>query len=92
MLKTSKVHTCVVFDPSNGKIRHIHKEVTLEGANAPSEALIEAKVREFVARNGRNLQELKFAFVEDTRAQDKHYHVDPKSLKFVEVQRKSRTS
>lgn len=92
MLKTSKVHTCVAFDPGSGKIRHIHKEVTLEGANIPSESQIEAKVREFVSRKGHNLNELKLIFVEDTRAQDKHYHIDPKSLKFVEVQRKSRTS
>jgi hypothetical protein len=92
VLKTSKIHTCVVFDPSSGKIRHIHKEVTLEGAKVPSESQIEAKVREFVVRNGRNLQELKFAFVEDTRAQDKHYHIDTESLKFVEVQRKPPTS
>jgi hypothetical protein len=92
MLKTSRIDTCVAFDPSNGKIRHIHKEVTLEGAKMPSESEIETRVREFVVRNGRNVQDLKFAFVEDSRAQDKHYHVDPKSLKFVEVQRKSRTS
>jgi hypothetical protein len=92
MMKTSKIHTCVVFDPRDGKIRHIHKEVTLEGAQIPSESQIEAKVREFVVRNGRNLQEVKIAFVEDTRAKDRHYQVDPKSLKFVEVQRKSRNS
>jgi hypothetical protein len=68
MLKTSKIHTCVVFDPSDGKIVHIEK-----------------KVRGFVANKGRDLQGLRVAFVEDTRAKDKHYRMDSKTLKFVEL-------
>ena len=85
MLKTSKIHTCVVFDPNDGKIAHIHQEVTLQGGTAPAEAEIEKKVRGFVANKGRDLQGLRVAFVEDTRAKDKHYRMDSKTLKFVEL-------
>jgi hypothetical protein len=92
MLKTAKVHTCVVFDPRDGKIRHIHKEFTLEGAKIPAESEIEAKVRALAIRNGRNMHELRIAFVEDTRSKDKPYRLDPQSLKFIEVQRTPRKS
>jgi hypothetical protein len=87
MLKVAKTHTCVVFSPADGKIHHVHKEVTLEGAQVPSEAQIEAKVRELATRGGRNLHGLRIAFVEDTRSKEKHYRVDPQTLQFVEVPR-----
>jgi hypothetical protein len=38
-----------------------------------------------VANKGRDLQGLRVAFVEDTRAKDKHYRMDSKTLKFVEL-------
>jgi hypothetical protein len=42
-------------------------------------------VRGFVASKGRDLQGLRVAFVEDTRAKEKQYRMDSKTLKFVEM-------
>jgi hypothetical protein len=43
---------CVVFDPTDGKIRHIHEVVTLEGAEAVPDYEVEQRALSLAAQVG----------------------------------------
>lgn len=85
MLKPSSVRTCVIYEPQNGHIIHIHKEITMPGGLERTDAEIEARVRRFAAVSGRNIEKLRTAFVKDTRSREQHYKIDCATLDFVEV-------
>jgi hypothetical protein len=66
--RVQSVQTCVVFDPTDGKIQHIHDVVTLEGAEAVSDYEVEQRALSLVAERGLDSSTLKTI------------HVDPEEL------------
>lgn len=85
MFEISSVRTCVLYDPQDGTIVHIHKEIAVIGAPEATETEIEEKIRKFAARDGRDTKNLKTAFVNDSRSNQRHYKIDTTTLEFVEV-------
>jgi hypothetical protein len=86
MLKAASIRTCVVYDPANGKIVHVHKETTIVGGTERTDAEIEARARKFAAKPGRDVGRLAAAFVKDTRARNLHHKIDTATIEFVEVE------
>jgi hypothetical protein len=86
MLKASVTRTCIVYSSEDGRIVHVHKEITIAGGLERPEAEIEARARQFAARRGRAPEELRVLFVEDRRSKGKRYKVDIDTLELVEVQ------
>jgi|SRR5215469_16481553 len=95
MLKASNVQMCVIYDPENGQIIHVHKEIAI-GRLQRTEAEIETRARMFASRQGgdtenpkaviaRDIDSLKAVFVKDIRSKNRHYKVDTETLKLVEV-------
>ena len=95
MLKASSVHMCVIYDPKDGQIVHVHKEITI-GRLKRTEAEIEARARMFASKQAgdteklkavqpRDIDSLKAVFVKDTPAKNRRYKIDTETLKLVEV-------
>ena len=95
MLKASSVHTCVIYDPKDGQIVHVHKEITI-GRLKRTEAEIEARARMFARRQAgdtekprtvqpRDIDSLKAVFVKDTLSKNRRYKIDTETLKLVEI-------
>jgi hypothetical protein len=80
------VRSCFVYDPANGKIVHVHKNITIAGGLERSDAEIEARARKFATRTKRNdIDALRVIFAEDRRARGRRYRVDTATLQIVEV-------
>ena len=95
MLKASSVHTCVIYDPKDGQIVHVHKEISI-GRLKRTEAEIEARARMFASRQAghpktlkpakpRDINSLKAVFVRDTPLKNRRYRIDKETLKLVEI-------
>jgi len=76
----------VIYDPQDGRIVHIHKEITIAGGLERTEAEIEARARKFAAKPGLSGEGLKALFVKETRSKGRHHKVDTATLKLVEVE------
>jgi hypothetical protein len=97
MLKASNIHTCVLYDPKDGQIIHVHREMTVGHGLKRTEAEVEAKARMLASKPGRgaenlkgvnrrDIESLRALFVKDTLVKDRHYKVDTATSKLVAVE------
>jgi hypothetical protein len=76
--RVQSVQTCVVFDPTDGTIQHIHDVVTLEGAEALSDYEVEQRALSLVAERGLDSSTLKTIHVDPEELEtSRRYAVDP---------------
>ncbi len=84
------VQCCVVFDPTDGTIRHIHEVVTLEGGEAVSDYEVEQRALSLAAEMGLerlDVSTLKAIHVDpEELAPGRRYAVDPDKLTLVLVE------
>jgi hypothetical protein len=80
----SSTRCCVVFDPADGKIAHVHRVVTMEGAKETSEKEAEARTRHLARSLGLSVDKLEIIHVDaKTLAPGHRFSVDVKSRKLV---------
>ena len=76
----------MVFDPSDGKIHHIHEVVTLEGAEAVSDYEVEQRAVSLAAERGLDSSVLKAIHIDpEELAPGARYAVDPDELTLVRL-------
>ena len=82
--KVNSIRCCVVFNPADGKIEHIHRVVTMDGARGSSEKEAEARTRYLAKSLGLNVDKLEIIHV-DSQAlvPGLQFSVDLKSRKLV---------
>jgi hypothetical protein len=83
-IRVQSVHCCVLFDPGDGEIRHVHHVMTIEGAAVPSEKAIEARARELAKESGLDSRRLGALHVDAAEIEPGHsYRVDAKKRRLV---------
>jgi len=60
---------CVLFDPKDGAILHVHRVVTMEGAAETPDSLLEARARHLAKGFGLDVASLEFLPVDPTHIQ-----------------------
>ena len=82
--KVSSVACCLLFDPQDGKIRHVHRVVTMQGAPALSRSEIEARTLRLASKMGMDTASLRLLHVEEEALSERaRYTVDPVSHQLV---------
>lgn len=80
--KLSSVSCCLLFDPMDGKIRHVHRIVTIE--EHPPEAELESQTLKLARDLGLDTTRLKVMHVDEKAlCEPGHYAVGPTSLILV---------
>ena len=64
-LKIAEERTYVVYDGRDGRIRHVHRTTTFEGAEAPSQKEQEERAMALAERHGHQLEHLQVIAVGD---------------------------
>ncbi len=79
--RVQSVQTCVVFDPTDGTIQHIHDVVTFEGGEAVSDYDVEQRALSLAADRGLDASMLKTIHVDPEELEPgRRYAVDPNNL------------
>ncbi|MGL6235537.1 MAG: hypothetical protein ACRC20_09355 [Segniliparus sp.] len=82
--KVQSVSSCLLFDPRDGSIRHLHRVVTIEGAAPTSKAELEAQTLAEAKRLGLPAEQLQVLHVdEEALAEPARYSVDLTTRKLV---------
>lgn len=82
------VKCCVLFDPSDGAIHHVHRVVTIEGADDTPEQLIEQRTLQLAKELGLEVARLQLLHVDPHSIEpNKQYAVDPSRRCLVAVER-----
>jgi len=82
--KVSSVSCCLLFDPKDGRICHVHRIVTMEGAPATPQAALESRTLQLAKELGLDTSRLRVLHVaEEALAEAAHYTVDPVSSTLV---------
>lgn len=79
---------CLLYDPDNGAILHVHRVVTLKGAEEWPAAAIEERARQLAKDFGLDAGRLQALIVDGRKlAADKDYRVDPKKQRLIAAKR-----
>jgi hypothetical protein len=82
------VKCCVLFDPSDGAIHHVHRVVTMEGADETPEHLIEQRTLQLAKELGLEVTGLQLLHVDPHSLEpNKQYQVDLSRRCLVAVER-----
>jgi hypothetical protein len=82
--KVKSMSCCVLFDPKDGNIQHVHRVVTMEGVPETFQADLEAQTVKPAKDLGLDTGNLQMLHVETTAlAEPGRYSVDPKSRTLV---------
>jgi hypothetical protein len=85
------VKFCVLFDPSDGAIRHTQRVVTLDGADETPEEQIEKRTLMLATELGLEVKKLKVLhFDAEDIEPGKRYAVNPATGRLVEVERREK--
>lgn len=81
------VKCCVLFDSSNGTIRHVHHVLTIKGADETAKHLIEKRTFQLAEELGLDITELQPLHVDANRIEPrKRYVVDLKEQCLIVVE------
>ena len=88
--KVKSISACLLFDPTDGTIQHLHRVVTIEGAPDTTKADLEAQTLKLAKDMGLDTARLHVLHV-DEKALDEpaHYTVDPKARTLVKQKLKA---
>ena len=77
---------CVLFDPSDGAIRHTHRVVTLDGADETPKEQIEKRTLELAKELGLEIKKLQVLHIKANDIEPgKQYAVNPATRCLVEI-------
>jgi hypothetical protein len=84
--RDSATSVCVLFDPKNGNIAHIHRCVVFPGGKTRSEEELAAKTKELAAISGRDIAGLRTLHLSDRQLHpQKAYRIDLDKLEPIEI-------
>jgi hypothetical protein len=83
LIHAESTDTCVVYDPSTGQIRHVHRAITLAGGKHPTHAQLEARAMERARAHGVDVIGLKVLRVSGEYDPMRKYRVDVAKLSLV---------
>ena len=84
--RVQSVRCCVLFDRSNGTIRHVHRVVTMEGAEETPQGEIERRALRFAKDLGVVVSRIAPLHVDpDIFEAGKRYMVDPRTRRLKEA-------
>jgi hypothetical protein len=82
---------CVLFDPSDGAIRHTHRVVTLDGADETPKEQIEKRTLKFARELGLEVKKLQVLHINANDIEPgKQYAVNPATRCLVEVDKRKK--
>lgn len=81
--KIRSLKCCVLFDPADGVIHHVHRVVTMEGAQETSESELEARTLHLAKRKGLDTGRLQVLHVDPAVLARGHHRVDPATRTLV---------
>lgn len=82
--KMKSAQCCVLYNPSNGEIHHVHRVVTIEGAQETSKDELEARTLHLAKAHGIDTGQMKVLHVDPaTLAAPGRYKVDVKTYRLV---------
>jgi hypothetical protein len=82
--KVQSMKCCVVFDPSDGVIRHVHRVVTMEGAAETQDDEVARKALTLAKERGLSVSELETLHVHpDALKPGSQYRVDVQTRALV---------
>jgi hypothetical protein len=86
-MKPESVDVCLLYDPSDGQIKHVHRVATFAGAKKTSKQEVEARCLKHAKKLGHKTTKLKTLHLlnEDFKP-SKHYRVDVQASKLIEQQ------
>jgi hypothetical protein len=93
LLKPESMDVCVLYDPANGRVVHVHRVATFAGAKKSSAHEIEARCLKVAKQLGHTTAHLKSLHVPHGQFKAATpYIVDVKSSKLIEQPRPARLS
>src|SRR6266567_8086392 len=79
---------CAIYDPRDGRIVHVHETMRWPGSSDSGRHDFEARSLEMAAEHGHEVSRLKTMRLDPaTLDPTKHYKLDPKSLRRIEIRR-----
>jgi hypothetical protein len=82
--KVSSVSCCLLFDPMDGRICHVHRIITMEGAPVTAQAALESRTLQLAKELGLDTGRLRILHVaEEALTEAAQYTVDPVSSTLV---------
>lgn len=80
-----RTHTCVLYDPKDGQIRHIHSVTTLGRMRAETDEEVEREAYALAKEGGRDVRAVRTLHLRDAELKPYvTYRVDVKSASLVE--------
>ena len=87
------IKCCILFDPSDGEIRHTHRVVTLDGADETPKDQVEKRTIKLAEELGLEVKKLQMLHVNaDDIEPGKQYTVNPATHCLAEVDIKKKNS
>jgi hypothetical protein len=85
--EVKSVKCCVLYDPSNGEIRHVHRIVTMDSAYETSTKDLEERTLKMASELGTNITSMKLLHIDEKMIESgKKYKVDVNNQRLVEIQ------
>ena len=86
--RVTTASVCVLYDPVDGRIIHMHQVVVLAGAKAPATGAVERKARALLQSRSIDASKMTALHVAaPVLRPDTHYEVDPKRERLVAVRK-----
>ena len=74
------IRSCVLFDPSEGTILHVHTVVTMEGAEETNDEELKTRALALASDSGIDAQSVDFVYVDPTELEaHPPYRVNPET-------------
>ena len=91
-LSVDRVQVVALYDPKNGRIRHIHAVTTLRGAKPVTEEQVISDARRYASRRHKNSDRLPVALSNDAEHISRPHRIDLKTKSFVPISRSKKPS
>lgn len=84
--KVKSVNCCVLYNPNNGEICHVHRIVTMENAYEASTKELEQRTLEMAGELGTDISSMKLLHVDEKMIESgKKYKVDVNNQRLEEI-------
>ena len=81
---------CVLYDPASGVIRHVHRVVTMDGAEETPQLVVEQRALKLAADFGLDVKRVQPLHVDAAQVEPgRQYKVDVKSRRLTAIEKKA---
>jgi hypothetical protein len=84
--KVKSVKSCILYDPANGEIQHVHRIVTMENAYEATTKDLEERTLELSSKHGINNSSMRLLHIDEKMIESgKKYKVDVGNQRLEEI-------